>query len=205
MDRGPFRAQQPSDSRSAARPQEPAPRQVARPTRETQPQSQLTNEPLATAETPRVSKRSSKATNGSGKKRFVLPAAIVAVLLALASGWFAWSNMNGIGSAIDKSRYQAVFFTNGQVYFGKLEPLGADSMKLTDVYYLQAQNAEGGESDNPQETSSNQNDVQLIKLGDEVHGPEDEMILSRDQMLFFENLKTDGKVAQTIDQYKSRQ
>lgn len=44
--------------------------------------------------------------------------------------------------------------------------------------------------------------MQLIKLGDEIHGPEDEMILSKDQVLFYENLKTDGKVAQSIEKYK---
>jgi hypothetical protein len=76
-------------------------------------------------------------------------------------------------------------------------------MKLSDIYYLQAQ-AAANESENPQETSSKSSDVQLIKLGNEVHGPEDEMIISKDQILFFENLKTDGKVSDSIKQYQSQ-
>ena len=43
--------------------------------------------------------------------------------------------------------------------------------------------------------------MQLIKLGEEVHGPEDTMVINRDQMLFFENLKSDGKVTQLIRQH----
>lgn len=128
---------------------------------------------------------------------------IVAGIVVLGVvGWFVWSGMNSGGTAIDSSKYQAVFFTNGQVYFGKLHAFNNGYMKLTDVYYLQSQQSTDG-SKNPQATSSDQNNnVQLIKLGDEIHGPEDEMVISKDQMLFYENLKPDGKVAQSIDKFK---
>ena len=78
-------------------------------------------------------------------------------------------------------------------------------MKMTDIFYLQNQGSTNARADssNPQEASSDQNNVQLVKLGKEIHGPEDEMIISRDQVLFYENLKTDGKVAQSIEKYKS--
>ena len=107
-------------------------------------------------------------------------------------------------TAIDASKYQAVFFTNGQVYFGKLHAFNSDYMKLTDVFYLQTKEAASG-SENPQQTAKNSsNDVQLVKLGNEIHGPADEMIISKDQMLFFENLKSDGKVTNSIGQYKKK-
>ena len=111
----------------------------------------------------------------------------------------------GSMAAIDSSRYQAVFFTNGQVYFGKLEDLNSDYMRLTDVFYLQSQQSgsQAGDSENPQESSTDQSDVQLIKLGDEIHGPEDEMIISKQQLLFFENLKDDGQVSKSISTYRS--
>jgi len=41
----------------------------------------------------------------------------------------------------------------------------------------------------------------LIKLGSEIHGPDDEMIVSKDQILFFENLKKDSQVSASIDKY----
>lgn len=103
---------------------------------------------------------------------------------------------------IDSSKYQAVFFTNGQVYFGKLQAFNDKYLKLTDVYYLQTQQAEQ-DAKNLQKTSTDQNNVQLTKLGGEIHGPQDEMIISRDQVLFYENLKSDGKVSTSISKFKN--
>lgn len=106
------------------------------------------------------------------------------------------------GSLIDSSKYQAVFFTNGQVYFGKLQTLSGNYFKLTDIFYLQTKEVD---STNPQQTSTDTSpDVQLIKLGDEIHGPNDEMIINNDQVLFFENLKSDGKVSQSIASFNSK-
>lgn len=137
-------------------------------------------------------------------KRFLWPIVAVVVVLVAAGGWFMWSHMNG-GTAIDSSKYQAVFFTNGQVYFGKLQASSGGYMKLTDIYYLQSKQSDSNkDSGNPQATSGDQNNVQLIKLGDEVHGPEDEMVISKDQVLFYENLKPDGKVSQSIQKFKSK-
>jgi hypothetical protein len=44
----------------------------------------------------------------------------------------------------------------------------------------------------------------LIKLGNEVHGPEDSMVIERSQVLFFENLKNDGKVVDSINKYQNK-
>lgn len=135
-------------------------------------------------------------------KRLKLPLIILGLLVILgAGGFFGWSALQSNSSAIDTGKYQAVFFTNGQVYFGKLSSISTEQLRLTDVYYLQTNSTT--DSENPQETTTDQSDVQLIKLGDEIHGPEDEMIISKDQVLFYENLKDDGKVSQSIKQYKS--
>jgi hypothetical protein len=40
--------------------------------------------------------------------------------------------------------------------------------------------------------------VSLAKLGSELHAPEDEMRINRDQILFWENLQDSGKVVQAI-------
>ena len=127
---------------------------------------------------------------------------VMLVLLIGLGGWFMVRTSTA--ATIDSSKYQAVFFTNGQVYFGKLTSVNSGYMKLTNIFYLQAQ-ASKTESQNPQETSDKSSDVQLIKLGNEVHGPDDEMIISKDQVLFFENLKKDGKVTDSIKQYQDQQ
>lgn len=142
---------------------------------------------------------------GSSKKKWFVVGGSIAVLLVVA-GLVAWLLMGrSATTAIDSSKYQAVFFTNGQVYFGKLQAFNTEYMKLTDIYYLQSQQSgtEQGSKNPQQTTTSDQSNVQLIKLGDEIHGPQDEMILSKDQVLFYENLKSDGKVSQSIEKHKS--
>ena len=70
-------------------------------------------------------------------------------------------------------------------------------------FYLQTKTTTA--SGNPQTTSDQSaTDVQLIKLGSEIHGPNDEMIISKSQVLFFENLKKDSKVSTSIDQYQQK-
>jgi len=140
------------------------------------------------------------------KRKFVRWIVIVAIVVVAVGGWFVWTTIRNNTTNIESNKYQAVFFTNGQVYFGKLHQVNDNYMKLTDVYYLQSKDSskdgDSTDSKNPQSSSDNSS-VQLIKLGSEIHGPEDAMIISKDQVPFYENLKADGKVSQTIKQSKS--
>jgi hypothetical protein len=194
MDGGFRTSPRPAERRTAARPE---------PYR--QPE-----EPQVVSEPPKPVAHHTGAARSAAKekksfKQFLWPIIVVIVALAAVAGWFAWSNMNGGATAIDSSKYQAVFFSNGAIYFGKLQATSGGYMKLTDIFYLQSQDStDKKDSANPQETSTSQNNVQLIKLGDEIHGPEDEMIISKDQVLFYENLKPDGKVAQSIEKFKNK-
>ena len=141
---------------------------------------------------------------GRTKKIVLAVAVVLALALAVAGAWFL-SSKTGVSGTIDSNRYQAVFFTNGQVYFGRLKSLNSDYMRLTDIYYLQAKSTEGNES-NPQEASAQDaSNVQLVKLGSEIHGPDDEMVVNKDQILFFENLKKDSNVSTTISSYQAQQ
>jgi hypothetical protein len=135
------------------------------------------------------------------KKRLLIIIIAIVVVIGLAiGGYVAWQNKQNATTGINSSEYQAVFFTNGQVYFGKLQSFNSQYLKLTDIFYLQTQSTD---STNPQETSTDtSSNVQLIKLGNEINGPEDEMIIARDQVLFYENLKSSGKVATSIAQYQ---
>lgn len=100
----------------------------------------------------------------------------------------------------DKSKYQAVFLTNGQVYFGKLADDDGNYVKLADIFYLQAQEKVQPKED---ETDNKEPNLTLIKLGKELHAPADEMNIARTQVLFWENIQDDGKVMQAIKDYKS--
>ena len=122
---------------------------------------------------------------------------IVVVVAVLIGGYFAKQVISP--SPINKDKFQAVFLTNGQVYFGRLTR-GHGYYKLSDVYYLQ--NKTGDDTNASDQLGSN-TDVELIKLGNEVHGPEDVMIIESSQVLFFENLKNDGNVVKTIQQHQN--
>lgn len=137
------------------------------------------------------------------KKRSGILLAIIGLLVAaLFIGGVAWLVSQGSRTAVDSSKYQAIWLTNGQYYFGKLDFLNRDYIRLTDVFYLQDKQG-AADSATEKNTPENQNNLELVKLGSELHGPEDEMIVAKDQVLFYENLKTDGKVAQSISQYKA--
>jgi hypothetical protein len=100
-------------------------------------------------------------------------------------------------TGIDSTRYQAVFLTNGQVYFGKLSDNG-ELVKLNNIWYLQVQNGQTAEA----LKANSQSQIALAKLGNELHGPDDSMSISKDQVLFWENLKNDSKVVKTIREAK---
>lgn len=188
MSGGPFRVQQQTDRRVPVN----RPEQVRRPAEE-----RAVETPNVT---PRVATHTAKSSTSAKRKRPMWQWIIGLFILLAIVGCFIWMNIQqAAGIVVDKSKYQAVFFTNGQVYFGKLSSANKDYLKLTDIFYLQAT---GDESANPQRAGKSSDGMQLIKLGDEIHGPEDEMIISREQVLFYENLKTDSKVSETIKSYK---
>ena len=137
----------------------------------------------------------------AGKKRMIMKAVMAVVAVAILTGGilFAADRMQTGNGTVDKNAYQAVFLTNGQVYFGKLKSTSGDYLELTNIYYLQVQQ-DVQPADSSKTAAANQ--TQLVKLGNELHGPQDQMQISSKQVLFWENLKTDGKVSQAISTYK---
>lgn len=143
--------------------------------------------------------QSSKNTSGGWLKYIVSGLLVLAVIMVML--WF-FGSTKSINSSIDHSKYQAVFTVTGEVYFGKLTILPDDYYKLTDVYYIQKKTTqtEGVDTDIAKEA----NNLELIKLGNEMHGPEDTMFLNRSQVLYFENLKTDGTITIKITEEKKQ-
>ncbi len=142
--------------------------------------------------------------NGTGSKMskpIMAIVAVVVVLLLLIGGWFTWSNMMG-NAGVKGGQYQAVFLTNGQVYFCKVSNINNSYVKCDDIFYLQVQ--QSVQPSDKKDTSTDNSQVSLAKLGSELHGPEDTMYISRQQVLFWENLKNDGKVVQAINSYKQK-
>jgi len=136
-------------------------------------------------------------------KRWALPGmSIIAAIAIIVVIILGISLAKGGPSGINKNEYQAVFLQNGQDYFGKLTAMNSNYFKLTDVYYLQSSGS--GSSSSSNNSSSSSDNSTLVKLGSEIHAPEDEMIIAKDQVLFYENIKSSGKVAQAISQYQKQ-
>jgi flagellar basal body-associated protein FliL len=138
------------------------------------------------------------------KAKRKMPSAILCVLILLVlligGGMLIFNRVVAGNEAVSSKEYQAVFLTNGQVYFGKLQNVGDDYLVLTKVYYLQVQQSVQPTTVTTDTATSNQ--AQLVKLGNELHGPEDKMQISSKQVLFWENLKPSGKVSEAISKYK---
>lgn len=137
----------------------------------------------------------------SSRSRYLVPALVaIALIVVLAGAGFVYRNRTGVAgvTGVDGSRYQAVFMNNGQVYFGKLTAADSDTLRLTNIYYVNVT-----QKVQPEEAPAEGEAVepQLIKLGEELHGPDDEMFIDRDQVSFWENLKDEGKVVQAIKSY----
>lgn len=102
---------------------------------------------------------------------------------------------------VDKKKVQAVFLTNGQVYFGKIKNINHSYIDMQKIYYLNVNQQVQPNQENSSDSSNSNQSVSLVKLGCELHGPTDQMIINRDQVTFWENLKTDGQVTKAIDKW----
>ncbi len=103
---------------------------------------------------------------------------------------------------------QAVFLTNGQVYFGRITTLDKDLLILEDVFYPKAQTTD---ADKTTENASadivtEAGGVVLRKLGtSEFHQPQDTLYIEPSNMLYWENLDTDSRVTKGIVEYEKKQ
>ena len=127
------------------------------------------------------------------KKRFIKKILFLILIGLVISAVISWWN-GGLGVSGD---YQAVFLDNDQVYFGQLDDANQTYATLTDIFYLQI-----GQPLQPSDPATN---VNLIKLGGELHGPIDQMTINREHILFIEDLRADSQVVQAIKRYKEQQ
>jgi hypothetical protein len=91
---------------------------------------------------------------------------------------------------VGHAKYQAIFLTNGQTYFGRyLDRLGP-YVKLDNAFYIQQQAAQ---------QEGQQGDLKLVRRGSELHEPDPEMLIPKDAILFIEDLRSDSQVALFMD------
>lgn len=110
---------------------------------------------------------------------------ITVLLVGITILIFLFDGNNKQDKLVDTGKYQAVFLNGGQVYFGKITDVNDKYIGLADIYYLQV-----NQTVQPDSKQAN-NNFTLTKLGCELHRPQDTMIISQSQVIFWENLKDD--------------
>ncbi len=150
---------------------------------------------------PAASKKGSKIGPGSLGKigGFGFLIALVLIVVGVIFVLMMSNFKNPEADAVAKNKYQAVFLNGGQVYFGNISDLNSKYIKLGNIYYLRV-----NQTVQPNSSTSSNNDVSLVKLGCELHGPQDTMVINRDQVVFWENLKDDGQVVKAVNEYKKQ-
>ena len=103
------------------------------------PQADEPNETFSVAASSRSAGNSFKTAGRGREEKRGLPKlkliGIVVGIVLVAGAIFWWmGQQSNVAGLIDKSKYQAVFFTNGQVYFGKLSKVNNEYYKLSDIY-----------------------------------------------------------------------
>lgn len=173
-----------------------------------QPAPQNTNRPVGD----NVATGSSAKKNLTGKKSSLIKAGsfvllllitflVAAVLVVLSTGSNSASDKES--GLVKTNQLQAVFLTNGQVYFGNIQDVNSKYINLSNIYYLTTNQTVQSTGTTAQNTNANSG-VQLVKLGCELHAPLDQMTINRDQVTFWENLKDDGQVGKAVAQYKQQ-
>lgn len=128
------------------------------------------------------------------------PIMVLGVLLAVSLLILSVVTILGIAtrssesSYVNDEQYQAVFLDGGQVYFGMITELNSGYMTLEDIFYLNVSN----NSVQPDTQNAANQQISLVKLGCELHGPQDLMVINTDKVQFWENLKSDGKVTEAV-------
>ncbi|HCG00634.1 MAG TPA: hypothetical protein DEV93_08840 [Chloroflexi bacterium] len=107
----------------------------------------------------------------------------VALGLGIAALFKSVSTTDSLASAINPNEYQMVYLTNGETYFGKLSPHGGDFYYIRHVYTLTARAS-------PRSGTPLQHT--LIKLTNEIHGPQDLLVVNKSHIVYMENLRPNG-------------
>lgn len=126
----------------------------------------------------------------------------IALLLVAVALYAGLSSPNAESKQINTKEYQAVFITNTlgggiqtSVYFGKISELNNKYLILKNVFYISP-------ASNEANTQNQNTNYTLVKLGvNELHQPEDAMIINRDAVTFWENLKDTSQVVTKIKEY----
>lgn len=131
---------------------------------------------------------------GTVLRRLHVKALSFGVLLGVLLGWGVWTLVVMSGQTINAGGYQMVYLSNGQAIFGKLQNTSGTYLVIKEPYTLQAAT----------QTTEASNATSIVKMTDQVYGPEDSIAVRSDNVISWQNLRSDSKVTQAIDKRKNQ-
>lgn len=117
-------------------------------------------------------------------------AGLGALVVLATAGYGAFELLRSedpFGGLVDEGRYQAVILANGNVYFGHLRVASDEFYELRDAWFVRDEPAGEGEAVR-----------RVVPLSEEFHGPENRMLIPKDQVAVVENLPPDSPVVEAI-------
>lgn len=128
------------------------------------------------------------------REAYERPGALILTLAVVLIGVFVtWQLLLPRGERVNPDQYQIVVTTNGKTYFGKLRPISGEYLVLDNPYTTQTVTST---ADNKQ---PDQEQTALLKLSQQTYGPEDVLSIRSDQVLFWQNIRSDSKVTKAIE------
>ena len=126
---------------------------------------------------------------GGRVRRIAVLILVIGALFLFVRWWdFAVPTLNS-------ARYQAVFLSNGQTYFGRFTDRLGPYVKVEDAFYIQQ--SQPGDEDKPPESK-------LIRRGNELHQPAPAVLIPKSAILFVEDLRPDSAIAQFMIKENAR-
>lgn len=167
---------------------------------------------METKEVKKPVARSVKKNSDRNEERRIIKKSVIIALTIMVLAWIDLSfNISAAmrSSFASRGQLQAVFLTNGQVYFGHLSRYGMDYWKLEGVYYPSQITEQVPAPEQPKDTPTKKGEPEapktvaqtrtvLMKLSQEVHQPENALFIPRVNILYWENLSPASSVAKTI-------
>ncbi|MGI8794200.1 MAG: hypothetical protein ACR2H3_13675 [Acidimicrobiales bacterium] len=127
----------------------------------------------------------------------MLLALLVGLALGIGGGLlFGGDDLTGsddpFAGQIDRNSYQAVILANDRVYFGRISNANSDFYKLEDAFFLRESRPDAEAE--PVRA--------LLEVNREIHGPRNEMLIRKSEVVLVEDLADDSPILREIKRQK---
>lgn len=120
---------------------------------------------------------------------------VLVVTFMLISLWQDGTFRNIYQSISFRSSFQAVFLSNGQLYFGKITEITNGYIKMEKPHFLQLA------QDQEDLAEGVQPEMQLISIKDEFHKPKDFVLIEKSSVIFIEELRDASQITDAIQNF----